>query len=82
MGKSLRFLEILFYDYDSYKGKLMLEYFSYLMICIYFFMLLPCLFLLLYFFETITALIIFLILSCLYLLLYPKYKAYFDFEDL
>ena len=85
MGKSLnflKFLETIFYRHESCEGRLLLKYFGYLMLSVYLFMMLLFLILFLYLFETVITLIIFLFCSCLYLGLYPKYRDYFDFEDL
>ena len=82
MGKSLKLIEIIFYRHESWEGRLLLEYFGYLMIFGYLVMLLPIFILSLYFFEIIIALIVFLSYSCIHLLMYPKFKDYFNFEDL
>lgn len=82
MGKSLNLIEIIFYRHESCEGRLLLEYFGYLMIFGYLAMLLPIFILSLYFFEIIIALIVFLFYSCIHLLMYPKFKDYFNFDDL
>lgn len=82
MGKSLKFLEIIFYDPDSIEGRLILKYFSYFMIFGYFLFLIPVFIASLYFFELIFSLILFLGYTCIHLLFYPKFRDYFDFDDL